>query len=359
MAEIDRVVNVQIALNTTGVSKLGFSTIMVIGTHTNGTGRVLTYTDTDQMLEDGFKTTDAIYKAVSAAFSQTPRPTQVKVGKWDGKEALADALAAIRAEDDDFYGIALADRTADNVLALAAWTETHTKLFCTASNDTNAKDASLSTDIGSQLQAKSYYRTAIWYHSLAADEYPEVATMARCFAIDPGGETWALKKLAGVTADNLSETEYNALTKKGYNTFEKFRNVSITQNGKVSAGEWIDVIRFRDWLQEEIRTNVFQLLINSDKVPYTDEGIATIEAVVKKALEDGQDKGGIAPTEYTADGEKNLGYTVSVPLSSDITANTKASRILSDVKFTARLAGAIHVVKINGSFTYENLIDAA
>lgn len=359
MANIDRVSNVQISLNTTGLTKLGFSTIMVVGTHTNGSGRVLAYTDTDQLIDDGFKTSDSIYKAVSAAFSQTPRPRQVKVGKWDGKETIAEAMAAICAEDNDFYGIALADRTAANVLATAEWTETHTKLFCTATADVNAKDASQSTDVGAQLQSKNYYRTAPWYHALAADEYLDVAIMARCFAIDPGGETWSLKKLAAITADNLSETEYNALTKKGYNTFEKFRNVSITQNGKVAAGEWIDVIRFRDWLQEEISTNVFSLLINSDKVPYTDPGIAAIEGVVKKALEDGQAKGGIAPTEYTADGDENLGYTVSVPLASDITANTKASRVLSDVTFTARLAGAIHVVEIKGALTYSNLIQAA
>lgn len=358
MANIDRIVNVQIALNTTGVSKLGFSTIMVVGNHNHGTGRVLAYTDVDEMIDDGFKATDSVYKAVSAAFSQTPRPTQVKVGRWDGVEDLPDALAAIRAEDDDFYGIALADRTEANILAMAEWTETHTKLFCTASASKNVDATGQSTALLSKLYDKNYYRTALWYSSFAADEYPEVAVMARCFAIDPGGETWANKKLAGVTADNLTETEYNAITKKNGNTFEKFRNVSITQNGKVVAGEWIDVIRFRDWLQEEIRTNVFYLLINSDKVPYTDAGIAAIEAVVRKALEDGQAKGGIAPTEYTEDGEKNLGYTISVPLSSSITPNQKASRVLNDIKFSARLAGAIHAVEIKGAFGYDNLISA-
>ena len=72
MANIDRIVNVQIALNTTGISKLGFSTVMVIGKHTHGSSRVLTYTDTDQLVDDGFQTTDAIYKAVSACFSPFP-----------------------------------------------------------------------------------------------------------------------------------------------------------------------------------------------------------------------------------------------------------------------------------------------
>ena len=127
----------------------------------------------------------------------------------------------------------------------------------------------------------------------------------------------------------------------------------------MAAGEWIDVIRFRDWLAEEIKVNVMNLLVNHDKVPYTDAGIASIEGQVRAALTLGQQRGGIAPTEYTADGQTNLGFTVSVPLSSSISANQKASRILNDVKFTARLAGAIHVVNITGSLTYENLLETA
>jgi hypothetical protein len=159
-----------------------------------------------------------------------------------------------------------------------------------------------------------------------------------------------------VTTDPLTETQYIAITGKNGNTFERFRNISITQNGKVAAGEWIDVIRFRDWLQEEITVNVFNALVNSDKVPYTDDGIAIIETQIRQALELGTRRGGIAPIEYDEDGNENYGYTISVPLSSSISANQKATRVLQDVSFKARLAGAIHVVEITGSLTYENLI---
>ena len=141
---------------------------------------------------------------------------------------------------------------------------------------------------------------------------------------------------------------------KNCNTFESFRDsVSITQIGKVAAGEWIDVIRFRDWLQEEMQVNIFNLLINRDKVPYTDEGIAAIEGQMIKALQLGQRRGGIAPTEYDEDGNEIPGWKISVPLAANISANTKASRILEDMTFTARLAGAIHVAEITGSLVYE------
>ena len=454
MANLDRIVKVDISLDTTGVSTEGFSTILCVGPHLHSLPRVSTYTSADQMLDDGFSADDPLYKMVSDAFSQTPSPAAVKVGRRqvnsctvtvaqlgatsaytltvsgygdDGNvtektysytndegssddvlqglstavtgdesallsasysdgvltlqakdpskpfalkassmlsvelgsvtESVAQTMAAVMNSDSDFYGVAFTSKEQDDVLAMAEWAESAGKLYGTSFGGDTVKNSEMTTDTGSQLKAKNYYRT-FWFYHAVENEYPEVAVMARCFAVDPGGETWALKKLAGITVDPLTETEFNAITGKNGNTFELFRNVSVTQNGKVAAGEWIDIIRFRDWLEEEIKTNVFNLLINRDKVPYTDAGIAAIESRIREALELGQSRGGIAPTEYDEDGNQNLGYTISVPLAANISANTKANRELTDVTFTARLAGAIHVVDITGSLTYENLIQA-
>lgn len=456
MANIERLVNVQISLNTTGVTQYGFSTLLVVGPHLNGLNRVEIYTDPDQMLEGGFTSTDLLYRAVVDAFSQTPRPQQVKVGRQavneavvdikmlgeksvysitvaskdvdgnvkeqsyavtnDGGDALgilsllqaavaadpdavvtaeiennrlkltgqdpekafrlvisdlltakladsaenyASTLAAVAAEDNDWYGLAITSRKQEDILAVAEWTEAHKKLFGTAISEAGAKDKAVKSDTGSLLMQNNYFRTHWWYHAAAVTEYPETAVMARCFAIDPGGETWANKKLAGVAADNLTETQFNAIKSKNGNTFETFRNVSITQIGKVAAGEWIDVIRFRDWLEEQIMVNVFTLLINRDKIPYTDGGIALIETQVRAALDLGQRRGGVAPTEFDSEGNENPGYTIDIPLSADIAFNDKANRVLNDVRFMARLAGAIHVVNIKGSLTYENLFSAS
>ena len=454
MANLDRVVNVQISLNTTGISTEGFSTLLCVGAHAHTLPRVTTYTSASDMIADGFSDTDPLYLMVADAFSQTPKPSMVKVGRRQvsalditvakvmsagvytvkvnslnansetvtqtytytnsggtasaiatalqnlisndtnavvtatvtnevitvtGKtdaafaievtnnmtqtvktvdETIAETMTAITGYDNGWYGWALADRTPENIIAAANWTETVRKLFGTSIAEAGAYNPESITDTGYLLYNGNYYRTHWWYHKDANTDFPETAVMARCFAIEPGGETWANKKMAAVTADGLTEGQYQAITNKNGNTFERFRNVAITQNGKVAAGEYIDVIRFRDWLQEEITVNVFNALINRDKIPYTDEGIAVIEAQIRQALQLGVRRGGIAPDEYDENGNTNLGYTVEVPLAASISANQKASRVLNDVKFTARLAGAIHVVKITGSLTYDNLIKA-
>ena len=121
----------------------------------------------------------------------------------------------------------------------------------------------------------------------------------------------------------------------------------------LAAGEWIDVIRFRDWLVEQIRINVVSALINADgKVPYTDDGIQIIRNALQKALDLGVARKGIAPEELDSDGRKIPSYTITVPRSADVSVNNKANRLLQDVRFTARLAGAIHVCEIKGSLAY-------
>jgi hypothetical protein len=143
-------------------------------------------------------------------------------------ETIAETMAAIVKYDNDWYGWALTDRTPATILAAAAWTESVRKLFGTSIAEPGAYDPEVTTDTGYLLYNDNYFRTFWFYHEKAATDFPETAVFARCFAILPGGETWALKKLAGVTTDNLTETQYNAITKKNGNTFERFRNISIS-----------------------------------------------------------------------------------------------------------------------------------
>ena len=121
----------------------------------------------------------------------------------------------------------------------------------------------------------------------------------------------------------------------------------------MAGGEWIDIIRFRDWLKQEVQINVTSVLINTyGKVPYTDPGIELIGTAIRKALDLGVVRGGIAPVELNEDNKEIPSYVITLPRSSGISDNTKAQRVLEDVKFSARLAGAIHLANIKGNLAY-------
>ena len=89
MANIDRLVNVQIALNTTGISSNGFNTLMIVSAHEHAApAYVLTITDADQLLDLGWNAEDAVYKAALQAFSQIPHYEKVKINHVSRRHAV-------------------------------------------------------------------------------------------------------------------------------------------------------------------------------------------------------------------------------------------------------------------------------
>ncbi|MDB5849792.1 MAG: hypothetical protein JWP29_3544 [Rhodoferax sp.] len=448
MANIDRIVNVTIALRTTAIAQQSFSDMMVFGPHVLDLARVMVVTSPDDLLDLGMDENDPMYLAVRDAFSQTPCVRQVFIGRQSvddvtlnvpgsvnagdtfsmlmgynvngsattaavsftatvagasgvvtgliaamgnagvpftgtnvsgslkiapntsgaafsvkpvttnltlGAKTVTEtatiALAACKSANNGWYGLVVPDRTQATVLAVAAWAEAAKKLFVTSVADINAANSGSITDTGYLLKNGQFFRTAWWYHPLAVSDFPEAAIMSKSFTKYPGQETWANQELAAINADVLAEgTALNVFNKNG-NTFESFRNVAITQNGRVAGGEWIDVIRFRDWLEEEIKVRVFGLMVDN-RIPYDDVGIRMVGAMVRGALDQGVARGGIAPEELDSSNRIIRSYTLSLPLSADVSFNDKANRVLNDISFTARLAGAIHAANISGTLSY-------
>lgn len=452
MANIDRIVNVAISLNTTAIKEQNFSDVLVLGAHALAVSRILVVTEASELLDLGINQADPLYTAVRDAFKQIPTVQRVFVGRrqvetsrvtvtrastaaykitmqWrveDGSVQTVDAaftgladstpttiaaslvaaitatdapvtatavgaevsitaddvdtaiavsvkgnlslaiptstetptaaLTACQRENADWYGVVLASRVEADILDTAEWVESNGCLFGVSSAQAGILDAAIETDLASKCQQKQYFRTHVWFHGAAATEALEAAVMANRFTYYPGGETWANARLSGITYDNLSEGQALAAHAKNANTFEQMRNFAITQNGKVAAGEWIDVIRGRDWLAEQVKINVATQLINANgKVPFTDDGIQILANGLRQALLLGQSRGLIAPDEIDSAGNKIPGFVITVPRSMNISANDKANRILRDLKFSARLAGAIHVADIKGNLTYQQI----
>lgn len=443
MATLDSIVNVQIALQTTGVTRGEFGIPMIVAPLMTFTERVRVYNSYNEASEDDLP--PSLLTALSDCFGQIPRPRQVKVGRrsvltaiinvtellplgtysitvgaetysftadgtplaseivtglaaaittdtdekitatvvgdtlqiayisqldlagvslatglgWglisplSAGTAVGDDLDAILDEDARWYGLVMTERVKQTQLDAAEWTEANDRLFITATSESDVLNPALATDLISVLKNTRYFRTAVMFHTNAATEYPDAAWAGRVFTIQPGGETWALKGLASVTPSPLTATQRQTVINKGGNTFEFYQaQVALTNPGKVSAGEWIDVIRFRDWLKDTIQVNMVQMMINRDKVPYTDQGIQLCVNNLRKSLQEGQKVGGIAPDELDAAGATVPGFILTFPRSVELASSIKASRIL-DIGFTARLAGAIHVVNVSGALAYE------
>src|SRR5690606_1548020 len=134
-----------------------------------------------------------------------------------------------------------------------------------------------------------YFRTSVMYSSSAATQYPEAALMSNRFTYYAGQESWANVRLAGVAVSDMSEGQYITAKAKRVTTFEMFRNFAVTQGGRVAAGEWIDVIRLRDQLPEQIKVAAVGAIVratnSTGKVPYVDDGIQMMANAIRDPLD--------------------------------------------------------------------------
>lgn len=339
VSESDLSVVIQSAIVTLGVSQ-AVATI----TRTAAT-RIQFYANPTAVLVD-FSATDLEYLAALAAFSQSPRPTQVAIGQMrSGDASWTAALAAIVLESNEWYGLVITSRTEADVLEAAAWTEAVTKLFLTATADA-VMLTTATTAIDGQLAALDYDRSGCMYHPDADastnDPYPDAAWFGRMLTTIPGSATWMFKTLSGVPVTVLTTTQKSNVHTKLGNTYTSVGGQSITEKGTVASGEFLDVMRGVDWIEARIQESIYSLLVNSAKVPFTDAGIEAIIGEIKAVLERGILNGLIA---------RDPAYTVTAPDAADVSTNDKALRQLPDVEFTATLAGAIHKVTIAGTVT--------
>src|SRR5574338_680138 len=78
---LDTIVNVTITRDTRTPSQQGFGIPMVVGYHTAWSDYVRSYSDTDEMLDDGFTSSDYIYEMVAAMKAQDPSPSEIRIGR--------------------------------------------------------------------------------------------------------------------------------------------------------------------------------------------------------------------------------------------------------------------------------------
>lgn len=363
MGNLNRIVNINIDIKTPAISAASFDNLLIVGpapatVPTTAPPPVGSYTDIEGVTEAGWVTVgdnaDPVGVAARIAFSQNPRPAKIFIAVQQTNtgtvEPIADTLNRALTMGG-WYITCPAGVPETEFETIAEWTEAQTKLFAfTWVGDTMP----VTPDI--------YYRSMGWYGKVSevqleedvptSNLYLHVAAVAKCLAYSSGSETWKFKQLAAVVPSTITGATSDQLETGHLNYFAEFGGRNITMNGQVMAGEWIDVIRFRDWLQDDMQYRIYNLLIMNTKVPFTNPGIALVENQIIASLKAGQSAGGIAPDEYDSDGILVPGFTVTVPNSMDLSASEKASRALTGCKFSARLAGAIHVVTVNGELTY-------
>lgn len=252
---------------------------------------------------------------------------------------IATDLAAIALEDNDWYCLLTNFNSNAMVLAADAWVQTAKKLYIfdvpeTEAATTGAGNSDTLDDIATLNRA----RTAGVYHP-DPSKMISAAWAGRCLSLDPGSITWKFKTLSGVPVTTFTSTQRANLVARDANFYEEVAGRDMMSEGTTADGDYIDVQRGLDWLEDDMSKGVFGVLVNANKVPYTDAGVALLQKEMEASL-----KRGVSRDLLSSDPAP----VVTVPLVADIAPADKTARTLPDMKFSATQAGAIHKVNITG-----------
>lgn len=247
-------------------------------------------------------------------------------------------LAAIRNVDADWYGLCVDLNSIAILEAADTFAETLPVQLGASYVDSIAYDPASTADLGYVLKAASAGRILCPFPNKDTASYAGVAALAERFPHDPGsagaGGTYALKTYVGVLPGNWSATQIAALRAKNYIVYVVTAGRSHTLDGKVLGGEYADVVRGLDWYRIRSEERVASLLLNNDKVPFTDRGITQVYSELRAQQMDAE------KVELFVPGSSVL----QAPLRAAVNPTDRANRKLTGFTGSATLAGAIHLV---------------
>jgi len=254
---------------------------------------------------------------------------------------VATDLAAIDLEDSDWYCLLTNYNSNAYVVAADGYIASSKKIYVVDSANTLCATAAVGgagNDTMDNIATLARARTMVAYHPVPA-RMMSASWAGRCLPLDPGSETWKFKTLSGVTSVALTSTQRTNIRNKNGNSYETVAGLNITFEGTTADGDFLDVQRGIDWLEDDMAKGVFEALAGADKIPYTNAGVAVLEGKVRATLIRAVARGVLSDDPSPV---------VQVPKVADVSAADRAARNLPDIRWSGTLAGAIHKSDITG-----------
>jgi len=278
-------------------------------------------------------------------------------------ETALQAVQALDALSTQWYALMFASVhivDADH-LAIAAYVEAdagNPHVYGLTTSEAAALTGNDSTSIGYQLKQLGYNRTL--YQFSSSSPYAVASLFGRGVTVDFSGNntviTFAFKNEPGVTAENLTASQADALDKNNYNYFAAFdNNTSIIVNGKMASGVFTDEIWDVDWLANSVQTAMYNALYTSPtKIPQTDAGMHILATAAAGALQQGVANGTLGPGVWNAAGFGTLaqgdwlsaGYYIFQPPVATQSPTDRTARKSVLFQIAAKLAIAVQSANV-------------
>lgn len=354
------VVNVTVNLSPRSAVRNGFNLSLLLcdsGVLSAET-RVEVYSSLEAIAEKGFTTKSPEYVAAQLYFGQSTNPGKVAIGFWDSaNETLAEAIAACRVANRDWYGVAPLGVTKGGEFGPVPMTDIDSAAaYVEAATPATVMFATVDLATMAALKGKAYRRTL---GVVSENRDIAVAILGWAMGANTGlarsAYTLNNNTLVGVSVDALTEAQVSDARAANGNVYV---NIGATYNwfqpGTTADGTWFDEMINLDMLSNDVQLSVCDVLNKANKVSQTESGVAEIINAFIPALDKAVNTGFVArgiwngPSLLTLEQGDAIekGYLV---LSESVNAQAPADRekrLAPPIYIMLKLAGAIHSVVI-------------
>ena len=281
-------------------------------------------------------------------FAPSPRAKLLTIGAILPGETVAEALTAIRGATAGttaaFYGFSILRSYTAMTEAAASWAETDTgKPVFWGPTD------SLTTGLGPWATAREYARTIVLHQPNAGQAF---AWEALCnfagYNPDQQSVGFANSVLPGITAGDYSEDDKTNAETNRISLYGKFAVVgSVTWGGKCANGYSVALRLVLDWAAARLGEAIGRVLLGNkaigNKVPFTDQGIATFRAPSDAIGQIGYKTQAFEPGSWVTD----------LPLAANVPEQDKAVGLLNyecRATYASEIERVAVVINVSASF---------
>lgn len=308
----------------------------------------------------GYVASPASGTDISTLLEMTSTTAQALVSGY-AAETPAACTAALAAASTIWYGLMFAATTSitsQQSLDVSSFIEALdvTRMHGVTTSNTGCLSALVTNDLASLMKAAAYEQSMIQY---STTKYAIASMFGRMFSVNFSAQNSTInlmyKQQPGVTAENLTDAQANALESKNCNVYVGYDNdTSIIQYGVMSSGDFIDQVWGLDWFQNAVQTAVYNLFYTATtKIAQTDAGQNQILNAIAAVC--GNQPGGAVYNGLAGSGTWNsttvfgsltagqflpLGFYVYAPSVDTQAEADRAARIAPATQVALKLAGA-------------------
>lgn len=274
-------------------------------------------------------------------------------------ETLPEAITALIDYPSWYMAVLAVPAESDAIVSAAQIIEAANprRLFAITTQDTTCLSPQDTSSVGYLLSQAQLQRT-LWVYS-SSSPYAAASVLGRMSTVDFEGSdttiTLKFKQLPGITPENLTLSQANAISATNGNVFVAYDNdTSILQEGVMAGGWFIDERQGLDLLENYVATAVWNLLYGAGKVGQDEVGSTELVATVSQALEQGVTNNLLSPGVWNGPGFGALsrgdtlstGYYVYIQPMAEQSQADREARKAPPIQCAVKLTGAIHFVDV-------------